>query len=186
MVSKGLPDVLLKEMKGYGGKVHGSDADYVIATENNAFPLPDELSFEEGAFLGCNAGTAYQCGVELRLSADDTVAIYGLGPVGLCALLVAKARGSRVIGVDPVADRRKLAEELGADAVLDGDRADVTDEVKRMTGGEGAEAALDLTGVPVARQSGADGRALVAGDQLLRARLYHSDGIVDLPVEHGG
>ena len=51
--------------------------------------------------------------------------VVGLGPVGLCGLVVAKAMGGRVIGVEPIAERRALARDLGADEVIDAGEADV-------------------------------------------------------------
>ena len=152
---KGYP-MYCKEKQGYGGDRHGSDADLVLAAERNVFLLPDDMTFAEGAFFACNAGTAYQSALELDLTGEDTVVIYGLGPVGQCEIVVAKAFGARVIAVDPVAERRRLAEAVGADEVLDGSKEDVVDRVKALTGGEGPPAAFDFTGVPRARQNALD------------------------------
>ena len=179
---KGYP-MYCKEMKGYGGGVHGSDADFVVASERNAFLLPEDMNFVEGAFLACNAGTAYQAALELKLSADDTVVIYGLGPVGQCGVLTARAMGARVIGVDPVAGRRELAGEMGADEVLDGTRADVVAAVKALTDGEGAQAAFDFTGVPQARQNALDsvrpfGRVGLMGVPWAREVSYKGHGYI--------
>ncbi len=179
---KGYP-MYCKEMEGYGGNVHGSDADYVIASERNAIPLRDDFSFVEGAFLACNAGTTWQAALELELSADDTAVIYGLGPVGQCGVLVAKAMGARVIAVDTVGERRELAQELGADEVLDGSGDDVVGSVKKLTGGEGAQTAFDFTGVPVARQNALDsvrpfGRVGLMGVPWAREVSYKGHGYI--------
>ena len=152
---KGYP-MYCKEKQAYGKDRHGSDADFVVAAERDVFPLPDDMTFEEGAFLACNAGTAYQSALELNLTAEDTVVIHGLGPVGQCGIVVAKAMGARVIGVDLEAERRRLAEVVGADEVLDGARMDVVKTVKALTDGDGAHVAFDFTGVPQARQNALD------------------------------
>ena len=95
-------------------KVHGSDADYLLVDQNVCFPLPDELSYEDGAIIACAGGTAYHAVKRSDLKGGETILISGLGPVGLCALVVAKAMGGIVIGADPVEYRRDLGARFGA------------------------------------------------------------------------
>ena len=103
------------ERRGYGGPIHGSDADLLLTDERNCLPLPEELSFVHGAAIACYLGTAYSAMRKLQVSGEDTVVIFGQGPVGLGGLIVAKALGGRVIAVEPIAERRALASELGQD-----------------------------------------------------------------------
>ena len=63
-------------------------------------PLPDELSFTTGAAISCGTGTAYGALRRIRLSGNDTIAIFGQGPVGLSATQLAAAMGARVIALD--------------------------------------------------------------------------------------
>jgi propanol-preferring alcohol dehydrogenase len=134
------------ERRGYGGPIHGSDADYLITDERNCLPLPDDLSFEVGALLACNTATAYSAMRKLAPSGRETLVVFGLGPVGLNGVVVAKAMGARVLGVDISAIRRDLALQLGADAVLDPAQVDVPAEISRMTDGDGAELAFETSG----------------------------------------
>jgi threonine dehydrogenase-like Zn-dependent dehydrogenase len=134
------------ERRGYGGPIHGSDADYLLTDERNCLPLPDGLSFEIGALLACNTSTAYSSMQKLNPSGRDTVVIFGLGPVGLNGLLIAKAMGARVLGVDISPIRQKLAAELGADAVFDPSKVDVPAEVRLRTAGDGAPLAFETSG----------------------------------------
>jgi threonine dehydrogenase-like Zn-dependent dehydrogenase len=113
--------------------------------------LPDSLSFEEGAAISCGTGTAYGALKRLDVSGRDTLVVVGQGPVGLSATMLGRAMGARVIAVDIGAERRQLASELGADAVIDPAAADVVTAVRELTGGRGADATLDCSGHPEAR-----------------------------------
>jgi L-iditol 2-dehydrogenase len=117
-------------------------------------PLPDQLSYAHGALMACAAGTAFSSMHKLQVSGQDTLVIFGQGPVGLCGLLVAKARGGRVIGVDPIAERCALSLQLGADAALDPGQSDVLAAVRDLTHGEGADLAFETSG-SAAGQNGA-------------------------------
>src|SRR5436309_15850487 len=81
-------------------------------------PLPDALSFEEGAAVSCGTGTAYGALRRLDVSGRDTLAVFGQGPVGLSATLLGRAMGARVIAIDVAPERLALAREFGAEAVI--------------------------------------------------------------------
>ena len=132
-------------------------------------PLPDELSFEEGAAISCGTGTAYGALKRLDVSGRDTLAIFGQGPVGLSATQLGTAMGARVIAVDLAAERRQLAKEFGAETVIDPRAVDPVAALKELTHGEGVEAALDCTGNPDARvaavrSAGTWGRVALVGE----------------------
>src|SRR2546430_8469694 len=103
----------------YGMTGHGGHAPYMKVPASTLVPLPYALTFEEGAAISCGTGTAYQALKRLDVSGRDTLAVFGQGPVGLSAVLLGQAMGARVIAVDPVAERRKLAGAFGADQALD-------------------------------------------------------------------
>ena len=140
------------EAKGYGGPVDGSHADYIITHARNCVPLPDTLSFIDGAFIACPGGTAYSAMSKLDVRDGNPVAIFGLGPVGLSGLLVARARGGRVIGVDINPTRLELAKKAGADAVVDARSEDPVEEIQDFTGGEGTGLAFEASGSPEGRE----------------------------------
>jgi threonine dehydrogenase-like Zn-dependent dehydrogenase len=135
----------------YGVTGHGGHAPFMLAPASTLVPLPDELSFEEGAAISCGTGTAYQALVRLDVSGRDTLAVFGQGPVGLSATLLGVAMGARVVAVDVGPERRQLAKELGAEAVFDPRDADPVAVLRELTGGEGVDAALDCTGAAEAR-----------------------------------
>jgi threonine dehydrogenase-like Zn-dependent dehydrogenase len=138
-----------KQVYGFGA--NGGHAEYVIVPARVLLPLPEPLTFAEGAAIACGTGTAYSALTRLAVSGRDTLAIYGQGPVGLSATLLARAMGARVIAVDMVPARLDLAREVGADAVVDASAGDPVAAVRELTGGAGAEATLDCTGNATAR-----------------------------------
>lgn len=135
----------------YGMTGHGAHAPFMKVPVSTLVPLPEELTFEEGAAISCGTGTAYGALKRLDVSGRDTLAIFGQGPVGLSATLLGHAMGARVVALDIVPERRQLAKELGADAVVDPRAVDPVAAVRELTRSEGVEAALDCTGNPEAR-----------------------------------
>jgi threonine dehydrogenase-like Zn-dependent dehydrogenase len=135
----------------YGATGHGGHAHYLKAPAYTVIPLPDELSFEAGAAISCGTGTAFGALRRLNLSGRDTIAIFGQGPVGLSATLLAKAMGARVLALDVSAERLGLASGFGADVTIDPSTTDAIAAIKDLTHGEGTDLALDCSGNPDAR-----------------------------------
>jgi len=135
-----------REARGYGGPVDGSHADYVIADERNCVPMPDSVSFIDGAFIACPGGTAYSSMTKLDVKSGNSVAVFGLGPVGLSGIVLAKFMGGNVIGVDIVKERTEKAMELGADAVVNAQAEDPAGAIRKLTDGKGVELAFEASG----------------------------------------
>ncbi len=114
-------------------------------------PLPDDLSFETGAAISCGTGTAYGALRRLELYGDETIAIFGQGPVGLSATQLAHAMGARVIALDISESRRQMALDLGAEVAIDPAADDAVEAIRTLTRGEGAEKTLDCSSSPEAR-----------------------------------
>jgi propanol-preferring alcohol dehydrogenase len=131
----------------------GPDADYVVVPERNCLLLPDELSYDDGAMIACIAATGFSSLRKLALNGEDTLIVFGQGPVGLTGTIMGKALGARVIGVDPVAERRALGLALGADDVLDPGEDDFGAAVQELTDGVGADAAFETSGSAAAHQA---------------------------------
>lgn len=87
---------------------------------------------------------------DARIRMGDLVVVFGLGVPGQIVLQAARASGATVVGVDPVASRREMAEKLGADRTLDPTAAPVSDIIKGETGGRGADICIEVSGVPAA------------------------------------
>ncbi len=153
----------------YGMTGHGGHAPFMQVPAFTLVPLPDELSFEEGAAISCGTGTAYGALKRIDASGRDTLAVFGQGPVGLSATMLGHAMGARVIAVDISDERLQLAKEFGADAVVNSKDTDPVAAIHDLTHGEGAETTMDCTGVADARvaavrSAGTWGRVALVGE----------------------
>jgi len=137
----------------FGSGGHGAHAQYMKVPVSTLVPLPEDLSFVAGAAISCGTGTAYGALRRLSLHGDETIAIFGQGPVGLSATQLAVAMGARVIALDISAERRGLAESFGAEVVLDPSETDPVQAIRDLTHGEGAHKTLDCSSSPVARRA---------------------------------
>src|SRR5216110_3143798 len=126
----------------YGVTAHGGHADYLKVPARTLVPLAEELSFAEGAAVACGTGTAYGALKRMRIAGGDTLAVFGQGPVGLSATVLGAAMGARVIAVETSAERMKLAQEFGADAVIDAGKEDSVQALRDLTQGVGVDLAL--------------------------------------------
>ena len=134
-----------------GNHVDGADAEVVTAPASICLPLPDGLSDEVGALIACNFGTAFSGIKKLQPAPEDVIVVFGLGPVGCCAVLVASSYGANVVAVDPVESRRDLAKEMGAAWTVDPTASDTKATIQEITKGWGAEASVDCSGNPRAQ-----------------------------------
>lgn len=153
--------------RAHGFACDGADADYMVTDARCLLPLPSQFSNEEGVVLACNAGTAFAPLRRLGVSGCDTLAVSGLGPVGLCAVMFGRAMGARVVGIDPSPTRRALAAQLGAMATLDPLGGPVGASLRQITP-RGADALVETSGNPTAHATiaellGIGGRAAIVG-----------------------
>jgi threonine dehydrogenase-like Zn-dependent dehydrogenase len=138
--------------RAYGWQRDGGMAEYLLAEEKDLVLLPNELTYTDGAQVACGFGTVYEAIQKIGISGDDAVLVTGLGPVGLAALMLAKAKGAnKLIGTDAVPERLELAKSLGLVdvAILAG--PDSVSQIKDMTGGHGVEKAIDCSANDKAR-----------------------------------
>ncbi|TAL93174.1 MAG: iditol 2-dehydrogenase [Paraburkholderia sp.] len=136
----------------YGQDAHGGHAPYMKVPADTLVPLDGRLSFAAGAAISCGTGTAWGAFERMGLTGRDTVAIFGQGPVGLSATLIAKAQGARVIALDIDEVRRATAKSFGADSVLNPIDGGMPDAIRELTGGKGATMALETAGAATAGQ----------------------------------
>jgi threonine dehydrogenase-like Zn-dependent dehydrogenase len=139
------------EVSGLAWKRHGVDAASVVVPASNVLPIPDEMPMETAAVLTCAGGTAYTTVQETALRPEDRLAIFGLGPVGLSLLILAKSYGVRAIGLDLAPERLRLAEQLGVDRVVDCGKEDPVAAVQKWSGGLGCEVVAECVGVSKTR-----------------------------------
>ena len=132
-----------------GYMIDGAFAEYICIREERCHSLPDHVSFRQAA-LGEPLSVAVHAVIDrTTVHAGDLVLVAGPGAVGLLTMLVAKLEGARVIVAGVAKDRSRLtlAEELGADLVIDSSTEDLVGIVGRLSDGEGADLVYECSGV---------------------------------------
>jgi threonine 3-dehydrogenase len=143
---------LCENVKVLGVDRDGSFARYVMLPAENCWRNAPGLTPEIAA-LQEPFGNAVHTALAGSLR-DNAVAIFGLGPIGLCAVGIARAEGAAAVyGVEPNPYRRELAERMGATAVFAPSDQLVTD-LKRANGGAGVDVVLEMSGHPIAIRQG--------------------------------
>lgn len=129
----------------------GSFAEYVAIdyADQNLVHLPEEISYETAASLGCRFATSFRAVVDQgRLQGGEWLAVHGCGGVGLSAIMIGAALGANVVAIDIAEDKLELAKALGASVTIDSRAvADVSEAVRDVTGG-GAHVSVDALGHP--------------------------------------
>ena len=143
-----------EELEAIGFEWDGGFAEYLLVPEACCHPLPDEVSFEAGSLLVDMLGTPFRAVKRAHLLPGDQVAIWGAGPIGLGALMVAKWFGAHVAVIDLSEYRLKMATGLGADLVLNPQGDDVQGATMEWTQGQGIDAAFDCVGSQVVAEQG--------------------------------
>jgi 2-desacetyl-2-hydroxyethyl bacteriochlorophyllide A dehydrogenase len=151
-----------------GHYTNGGYAEYIAVPARNAIVLPDEIPFEQGATLMCASATAFHALRKSRLKAGETVAVFGVGGLGMSAIQLAKAFGALdVFAVDINQEKLQLAALYGAIPVNAQHVAAVA-EIHKRTNGRGVDVAIELIGLPQTMHQavqclGVMGRAVIAG-----------------------
>ncbi len=128
-----------------GFSTNGAFAEYMVAPAANVHPIPDSLSFRDAGLIEPVAACAN--GVLRTVhQIPGTVVVVGAGFMGLVTILLLKHLGSRVVALDLVEERRKIAAALGADLTLDPASGDVSKAVKDYTAGLGADGVICAAG----------------------------------------
>ena len=132
------------------GSLQGAQAEQVLVPHANLTlrRVPAGMSDDVALFAGDVMGTGWHAVDQAGIRPGDSVAVLGLGPVGLCAVQAARAAGAaRVVAIDSVADRLELARSFGAQPVHLTDE-DPRSAVRAATDGRGVDAAIDAVGHP--------------------------------------
>ena len=146
----------------------GGYAEYITVPARNAVPLPDSVSFEQGAVLMCSTSTSFHALRKARLKAGETVAIFGAGGLGMSAIQLAYAMGAAaVFAIDISTQKLATAKTYGAIPV-DASVCDPVEILDQKTAGKGIDVSLEVIGLPETMQQavrclGVFGRAALAG-----------------------
>lgn len=159
----------------------GGMGEYLIIDEPYLHRFPDPWDFEEGAWVETfSIGYFGIWGNGGFVDASDDVVVMGAGPVGLCALMVAKASHAKTVIIEPLKSRRETALSCGADEAIDPSKGDLVNAVKGVTDGRGPSVIVEASGNDQAIASIFD----IAGHSARVRLIGHSVGR-KVPVELG-
>jgi alcohol dehydrogenase, propanol-preferring len=138
-------DTLCEDVRQHGFSMDGGFAEYLRTPAVNLCKVPDHVPLERACILGDAVATSYHAVTKRAgVRPGTTVALIGVGGVGLHALQMARLAGAWVIAVDVNEARLDLAKKLGADAVVDARHGPFHEAVRRLTDGEGVDVVLEF------------------------------------------
>ena len=153
LVSCGVCDFCVRGNEQFCAKVQmigkhrdGGYAEFIAVPGRNAFPLPDEISFEHGAIMMCSSATALHALNKARLKPGESVAIFGFGGLGFSALQLARAFDCGqiyVVEINPA--KLETAAAFGA-VPIDATAGDPVQQILDATSGKGVDVAIELVG----------------------------------------
>lgn len=171
----------------FGNSIDGTQAEYVLVpdAQGNLAPVPDGLTDEQVLMCPDIMSTGFAGAEAANIKIGDVVAVFAQGPIGLCATAGAKLRGaSTIIVVDGVEQRLQIARQMGADVTLNFNQVDVVEEILRLTGGRGVDAAIEALGLQSTFESAL--RVLKPGGTLSSLGVYSTDLVIPLSAFHAG
>ncbi|ABE63318.1 Alcohol dehydrogenase, zinc-binding protein [Nitrobacter hamburgensis X14] len=160
----------------FGNTIDGCQAEYVLVKDAmaNLSPIPDGLTDEQVLMCPDIMSTGFSGAESGGVRIGDTVVVFALGPIGLCAVAGARLMGATtVIGVDTVPERLAVACTLGADHVVDFRAGDPVEQIMALTDGRGVDVAIEALGTQGTFESSL--RVLRPGGTLSSLGVYSSD-----------
>lgn len=139
----------------------GGYAEFIMVPERSVFHLPDEIPFEQGAILMCSSATSLHALHKARLHPGETVAIFGVGGLGISAVQLARTLGAaQVFAVDINPRKLELAARFGATSV-NASTGNPVEQIQELTRGRGVDVALELVGLPGTMQQAVQSLAIL-------------------------
>lgn len=140
--------------KMIGKDIDGGYAEYIAVPTRGVFKLPESISYEHASVMMCSSATSLHALRKTRFKAGETIAIFGLGGLGISALQLAKVLGAREIyAVDIDSEKLVTAEEMGA-IPINAKNNDSVEKIMELTDGEGVDVALELIGLSLTMDQG--------------------------------
>jgi alcohol dehydrogenase len=135
-----------------GHLIDGTQAEYVRVpfADTSTYPVPEGVSDEDLLMMSDILPTGYEVGVlNGHVQPGDVVAVVGAGPIGLSAIMGARLFSpSHIVAIDLADSRLEAAKQFGADVTVNNGREDPLEVIKALTGGLGADVAIEAVGVP--------------------------------------
>ena len=144
-------NLLCPSKRSIGYQTDGAMADYIVIRQELIHKIPDNVSMEEAAVCEPASVTAHAVYDKAHVQAGDVAVVFGPGLIGLLTIQHVKCSGGKVIlvGMSKDTERLEIGKKLGADAIIRSDETDVVEEVKKLTGGRGADVAFECTGANI-------------------------------------
>lgn len=165
----------------FGNLIDGAQAEYVLVpdAQANLAVIPDGLTDEQVLMCPDIMSTGFKGAENANIRLGDTVVVFAQGPIGLCATAGARLLGATtVIAVDGNDHRLGISRTLGADITLNFKQCDVVEEVMRLTGGRGADSAIEALGLQSTFESAL--RVIKPGGTLSSLGVYSTDLTIPL------
>lgn len=160
----------------FGNTIDGCQAEYVLVKDAmaNLSPIPQHLSDEEVLMCPDIMSTGFSGAENGGVKIGDTVAVFALGPIGLCAVAGARLMGATtIIGVDTLPARMDVAKKLGADHVIDFKAGDPVEQIMALTDRRGVDVTIEALGMQSTFESAL--RVLRPGGTLSSLGVYSDD-----------
>ncbi|MDP3136152.1 MAG: NAD(P)-dependent alcohol dehydrogenase [Burkholderiaceae bacterium] len=160
----------------FGNTIDGCQAEFVLVPDAmaNLSPVPPQLSDEQVLMCPDIMSTGFSGAESARIRIGDTVAVFALGPIGLCAAVGARLMGATtVIGVDTIPERLALADTLGIDHTIDYQTRDPIKALLELTDGRGVDASIEALGTQGTFEAAL--RVLRPGGTLSSLGVYSTD-----------
>lgn len=168
-----------------GRTYSGGYGEYVCVpmADRNLVSLPDEVSFTDGAALGCRFMTSYHGLVDrAAVGNGEWVVVYGCGGIGLSAINIAASIGARVIGVDVNASNLALAKTMGADYTVNSRECNPVEAVMEITKG-GAHVSVDALGITETCVNGVNSLRKGGRHLQLGVTTKKEAGFISVPID---
>ena len=157
------------QLLNLGFELEGTWAEYVVMPAPSVIKMRDEIPFDQAALAGCAVVTPFHAMTVGEVRPGDTVAIYGVGGVGIHGVQLARYFGaSRIIVVDINQKKLEAAKQVGATDLVNAKLEDPVEAIKQLTGGRGADSAFEFIGLrltqeQIVRSVKKGGRAVMIG-----------------------
>ncbi|WP_373488530.1 NAD(P)-dependent alcohol dehydrogenase [Blastomonas sp.] len=171
----------------FGNTIDGAQAEYLLVPDamTNLAPIPDGLSDEQVLMCPDIMSTGFSGAERGHVRIGDSVAVFAQGPIGLCATAGARLMGATmIVAVDSIPERLAIAQQMGADHVVNFTQSDPVAEIMRLTDGRGVDVAIEALGQQQTFASAL--RVLRPGGTLSSLGVYSSDLTIPLDAFAAG
>ena len=142
------------EGKMIGKNIDGGYAEKITVPTRGIFKIPDSVSFEHAAVMMCSSSTSLHALRKTRFKKGETIAIFGLGGLGISALQLAKEIGAKEIyTIDINSSKLDIAKKMGA-VPINAKLTDPVQKIMELTSNDGVDVALELIGLPLTLNQG--------------------------------